>query len=115
MAGQQNADRARSIVLNLEKENKRAPPSCPHQVLSLWWSNHFDLRREWRQLRRFHRRALTNFLEHGGAAWQQDRNVRINADVNVTLHAVGKKCRGLRWKKTRATETFGADSKNVFF
>ena len=80
---------------HLLRKRKQERPSDPHRVLSPWWSNHFDLRREWRQISRFHRHALTKFLEHSGAAWQQDRNVRIHADVNVTLHVVGKKCRGL--------------------
>ena len=69
-------------------KKKQDRPSNPHRVLSLWWSNHLDLRRGWRHLRRFLCHALTNLLEHGGATWQHDKNVRIHADVNVTLHDV---------------------------
>ena len=79
--------------------------------------------RGWRQLSRFHRHALTNFLEHGGDTWQHNSNVRNHADVNVTLHDVersdvdsaGFKANEIGKKNnTRATETFGADSENVF-
>ena len=66
---------------------KKERPSNPHRVQSLWWSNHLDLR-GWRQLRRFLCHAVTILLEHGGATWQHDRNGRIHADVNVTLHDV---------------------------
>jgi len=86
---------ARFIVLDLEihicwnvlKMKKQDRPSNPHRVLSLWWSNHLDLR----QLRRFLCHAFTNILEHGGATWQHDKNVRIHADVNVTLPEIVKR------------------------
>jgi len=90
--------RARSIVLAFEihicwkvLKKKQDRPSDPHRVLSVWWSNHLDHRRGWRQLRRFLCHAVTNLLEHGGATWQHDRNVRIHANVNATLHDVVKR------------------------
>ena len=78
-------------------EKKQDRPSNPHRVLTLWWSNHFDLHRGCRQLRRILCHALTSLLEHGGATWQHDKNLQIHADVNVALPECEKKCRGLRW------------------
>ena len=104
----------------LKKQQDR--PSNPHRVLSLWWSNHLDLRRGWRHLRRFLCHALTNLLEHGGATWQHDRNVRIHADVTSHFMMLWKEVpwnplaimpMKLAGKNTRAKETFGTDSEGV--
>ena len=55
----------------------------PYRVLSLGWSNHFDLHRGWSQRRQFLRHAKKP-LEHGRAPWQKYIDVQILADVHVT-------------------------------
>ena len=51
---------------------------------------------------------LKTSLEHGRTTWQHGRNVRIYADVNVTLHDVPRR-RAFRWVLSARSWDKGAD------
>ena len=84
--------------------------------LDTLWSNHLKIHRGWSQRRQFLRHALKKNMV---ALWQHGIGVQNYADVDVTLHDAGRKCRGSAgfmtsgiWleRHCNAMETFDANS-----